>query len=259
MTYKNQNERQQFVSDIASLSASGGGDCAELAFKGMIDAFQFQPQLGSPMFVFTDAPAKDGTSNNKEILKNLANDFYTTINFFAKFDCGSGLDPGFVDIASYTSGQIFPLQADSEIEKFKDYVDDSLQDSVIIQEGKGKSSVHITLDGEIKLLLISMELKQANQAKNVKLVDPKGNQLTPVLSTTYTCIFKVRNPNPGTWELRCAFGVEVKTYSAKSAGNNTVDFTPYFLHSESETSPVLSVETPVKGKSFTAPLTRLLF
>ena len=247
MTYKNQNERKQFVSAIANLSANGGGDCPELAFKGMIDAFQIQPQLGSPMFVFTDAPAKDGASSNLETLKLLANAFYTTINFFLKTGCGA-LDQGFAKIASYTSGQIFPLQTDSAIEKFKDYVEDSLKDSVTIQEGEGEPSVYITVDGEVKLLLISMNIKQANKAHSIRLVDPKGNQSKPVLSTTYTCIFKVRNPDPGTWELRCPVGVDIKTYSAKSAGNNTVDFTLYFLHSENEISPVLSIEMPVKGE-----------
>ena len=250
LTYKSQSEREEFVSAIAALSADGGGDCPELAFKGMIDAFRFQPQLGSPMFVFTDATSKDANSSNIETLKALASYSYTTINFFIRNICGSGIDTGFAEIASYTSGQIFPLQTDSEIEKFKDYVEDSLKDSVIITEGRGGSGVQITLDGEITLLLITMELRQANTATNVRLVDPLGNQFLPTLTTTYTCIFKQKYPMPGTWQLKCPVGTEIKTYSAKSAGNNTIDFTPYFLHSENETSPVLSVDTPVTGNFY---------
>jgi len=254
LTYKSESERQQFVSSISSLTASGGGDCPELAFKGMIDALKFQPQLGSPMFVFTDASAKDRTQSNIEELKLLASNVYATINFFVKNECFSGTDPGFVEVASYTSGQIFPLQTDSEIEKFKDYVEDSLKDSVIIEEGKGGSSIYLTLDGEVTLLLISLELTQANQAQNVRLVDPYGQQYLPIISTTYSCIFKERYPIPGKWQLKCPHGVEAKAYTAKSAGNNTIDFTPYFLHSENETSPVLSVETPVKGENTTTML-----
>ena len=35
----------------------------------MIDAFKPEPQIGSPMFVFTDATPKDATASNIDLLK----------------------------------------------------------------------------------------------------------------------------------------------------------------------------------------------
>ena len=49
----------QFVKAIEDLSPSGGGDCPELAFRGITDALNEGPQSGSPLYVFTDATAKD--------------------------------------------------------------------------------------------------------------------------------------------------------------------------------------------------------
>ena len=246
-----EQERDDFVLAIRRLSARGGGDCPELAFTGILNALKQEPQLGSPMFVFTDASAKDSTAANINEVKKYAEYFSVTINFFMKNSCGSGIPAGFDEVASHTSGQIFPLKTDSEIQRFKDYVEDSLKDSVVIHEGKDGSDVFMTLDGEITTLLISLEVKQAGQAKFVKLVDPVGRPLLPILTTTYTCIFKQENPFPGTWHLKYPAGVDIKSYVAKSAGNNTVDFKPYFLHSESETAddsrPVLSVPHPVRG------------
>lgn len=69
ITYKSPDGREDFVSAIGNLNARGGGDCPELAFKGMIDAFRPEPQIGSPMFVFTDATPKDGTISNIDRLK----------------------------------------------------------------------------------------------------------------------------------------------------------------------------------------------
>jgi len=254
VTYKGPADREEFVSAIANLRATGGGDCPELALKGMLDAFTPEPQLGSPMFVFTDATPKDGTRSNIDKLKMYAKQFSATINFFIKPGCGSSIHSAFIEIASHTSGQIFPLQTDSEIEKFKDYVDDSLKDSVIIAEGKSGSDIFITIDGEITTLLISLEVKQANQAQYVKLVDPFGDILKPTIVTTYTCIFKQIRPMPGTWHMKYPAGIQIKSYSGKSVGNNTIDFAAYFLHEEVKGGPVLSVKSPKLGENSTTML-----
>ena len=70
------------MSDIEGLTAVGGGDCPELAFKGMLNAFDEGPKYGSPMFVFTDASAKDGTPSNIADLQGAALFGDVTITFF---------------------------------------------------------------------------------------------------------------------------------------------------------------------------------
>ena len=53
----------KFLQDIENLSANGG-DCPELTFTGILDAMRSEPEPGSPMYVFTDATAKDATDDN---------------------------------------------------------------------------------------------------------------------------------------------------------------------------------------------------
>ena len=107
VTYKSEKERADFVNAIGRLRAAGGGDCPELAFKGMMEALNAGPKYGSPMFVFTDASAKDDSAGNMAALKASAMSNSATINFFANLGgCkGRGIQ-SFKDIASYTSGNL---------------------------------------------------------------------------------------------------------------------------------------------------------
>ena len=69
----------------------GGGDCPELAFKGMLEAYKANPLSGSPMFVFTDASASDDTPENIAKLKAEAAQHDSVITFFTnQVMCGSG-------------------------------------------------------------------------------------------------------------------------------------------------------------------------
>ena len=55
----------------------------------MLEAFKANPRSGSPMFVFTDASAKDDTATNMEKLKAEAAQYDSAINFFTnQLGCG---------------------------------------------------------------------------------------------------------------------------------------------------------------------------
>ena len=102
--YKSEKQRAEVINAITNLPISGGGDCPELAFAGMLNAFNNGPQYSSPMFVFTDASAKDDSRSNIDALKAAASSYSSPITFFANPDgCGSGIN-SFKEIASYTSG-----------------------------------------------------------------------------------------------------------------------------------------------------------
>ena len=106
VTYRNKSERSSFVSDIEGLTASGGGDCPELAFKGMLEAFDEGPKYGSPMFVFTDASAKDGTPSNIADLQGAAVFGGVTITFFTNLHgCRSHGIEDYRNIARDTNGK----------------------------------------------------------------------------------------------------------------------------------------------------------
>ena len=66
--------RAAFEAAINNLRVKGGGDCEELTFHGIIDAItKGKPKHGSPMFVFTDAGAKDNEAGFKKGLFYLPN------------------------------------------------------------------------------------------------------------------------------------------------------------------------------------------
>ena len=95
------------MSDIDSLRAFGplNPDCPELAFTGMLNALKGGPAYVSPMFVFTDASAKDADSLNKEELKAMANAAKVTITFFTDLEgCTSGMKD-YEEIARETGGR----------------------------------------------------------------------------------------------------------------------------------------------------------
>ena len=82
LKYHDYGDGAGFVEAIQALPANGGGDCPELTFQAMIKALHETPRWGSPMYVFTDATAKDDTADNIDELEYLAGDFGVTINFF---------------------------------------------------------------------------------------------------------------------------------------------------------------------------------
>lgn len=89
LTYKNDSNKNEFITAMSLLNVFGGRDCPEMSFTGMLEAFKANPQLGSPMFVFTDASPKDDSPANMQKLKTEASQYSTAINFFTNQDgCG---------------------------------------------------------------------------------------------------------------------------------------------------------------------------
>ena len=201
------------------------------------------------MFVFTDAGAKDDTYRMRELVKSYASQYQATINFFTHSSlCHTGIAP-FREIASYTSGQIFPLQSDADITKFTDFVGNSLKDSTIIKEGRNNPDYYFVVDGEVNTLLLSLDAVQASAVTLAALIDPFGVTRSATQTTAYSRVYTIANPAAGQWHLRFPPSSGSNSFIAKSVGNNSIDFTPYFLHQEDEMkrTPVLSLSDPVKG------------
>lgn len=133
MVYKAENEGKDFLKSIDAIQPKGGGDCAEMAFAGILEALNAGPQYGSPLFVITDASAKDDTLTNVKTAKVIAQSTGVTINFFTKPNgCeNKGVD-SFRKLASFTSGQVFPLKSDAELRNLTSFVKESLDSTQII-------------------------------------------------------------------------------------------------------------------------------
>ena len=114
---------KDFKNSIQALSAHGGGDCPELAFHGIVDAMEKgNPKPESPMYVFTDATAKDASHPdpyNADNAVSLALDTWTSVHmFYGKSKCPKPqYDKNFQRLASETNGQELLFSSGAEIKK----------------------------------------------------------------------------------------------------------------------------------------------
>lgn len=103
----------QFVKAIEALSPSGGGDCPELAFRGITDALNEGPQSGSPLYVFTDATAKDDHQLDVAKVAAISQSASVYIFFTIGYCYKSSYKP-YQDLASETCGQMFEIPKHSK-------------------------------------------------------------------------------------------------------------------------------------------------
>ncbi|XP_057291700.1 hemicentin-1-like [Hydractinia symbiolongicarpus] len=263
VTYKSEKERAGFITAISNLRARGGGDCPELAIKGMLNALDQGPKYGSPMFVFTDATAKDDSAENLEALKSAADMNSATITFFTNLNgcTGSGKTgiDSYKDIASYTSGQIFPLKNEAELLKFKDYVASSLSRDTMIASGgtiksKSKRSVSpgqnkFSVDDGIAKLIVSIATSAQNTAQYVTLTDPAGKTVTALNTMSMIRIFQIDNPPSGVYSLVFPSGAGKYEYTAEAVSKDAIEFAHNFMYQENprKESPPFSLYNPITG------------
>ena len=122
---RDEGEGNLFVQDIAGLKANGGGDCKELAFQGIYNAMTEagDPEFNSPLFVFTDAPPKDGKDNEAlRKAKFTAQENKVSVTFFVARDCGT--DESYApyhELAECTGGYVFNLPNTDFIQQMTGY------------------------------------------------------------------------------------------------------------------------------------------
>ena len=82
VTYMDKSQKDEFVSLVKHVNVEDGGDCDEMAIDGTYEIYGNGIKMGSPIYVLTDAGAKDATDENLDALKEMALSFETPINFF---------------------------------------------------------------------------------------------------------------------------------------------------------------------------------
>ncbi len=120
---------QMFLSHINGIALHGGGtDCPELTNSGILTAAN-AASFGADVWVFTDATSKDRDKLNA--LTALAKSKGLKINFALTGSC-SPTDPGYIQLASDTGGQVVRVQP-SQIAQ--------LADAIIPAMGYGRGEV----------------------------------------------------------------------------------------------------------------------
>ena len=82
VTYMDKKEKYDFLDLVSKVVEAGGGDCDELAINGIRDIFASPLQYRSPIYVLTDAGAKDATEEHLDAVKEMIINYKTPINFF---------------------------------------------------------------------------------------------------------------------------------------------------------------------------------
>ena len=261
VTYRSSAQKNQFVTDIQKLRAHGGGDCPELTFKGILDAMAESPNYGSPMYVFTDATAKDYTEENLEEVLLFAEENGITINFFTTGLCRRSSYEPFEKMAKETCGQLFKLPNGNELRKLSGVTAGALAGATCLENGetgsttgkKKKRSLSrytytIPIDDSTEKIIISVTTERMNPT--ITLKDPRGNSLTSgKIYLSRGAIYEINHPRPGTWKLTVSRAGK-HSYQVKGSSKTNIDFEHFFvmIPSRGRTKRPIPISHPLLGK-----------
>ena len=260
VTRKEPSEKTQFVKAIGRLRPRGGGDCPELTFKGILKALEADPEYGSPLYVFTDASAKDHTTENMEEVLSMADVYGTTINFFTTGLCYRSSYEPFETLAKETCGQMFQFRNSGELRRATGLTARSLAGStclatggVVYSSGKKKRSVRgssysIPIDDSTEKIIVSVTTER--MGPRITLKDPRGSIIrSGKISLSRGAIYELNNPLPGTWRLTVSSAGK-HSYQIRGSSKTNVDFEHFFVmipNSEIRRKPI-PISHPLLGK-----------
>ena len=241
VTYNGYGEGNQFKNAIQALHADGGGDCPELTFKGILDAIAEGPRPGSPLYVFTDATAKDATDDNIREILEYAKNYDIAINFFTTGLCGQSSYGPFEKLARETCGLMLKLPSGDELRKFAGTTNAILKGSTCLNKGSGSGSkngrkrrsalgsntYNILVDDTTETIIITVSTER--MGPSIDLRDPMGTSVTSgKISLSKGAIYEIIDPRPGTWKLIVS-GTGKHTYLIKGTSKTNVDFGYFFV------------------------------
>ena len=248
------------MSAIRGLKPHAGGDCPELTFEGIRKAIDEGPSFGSPLYVFTDAAAKDYTAHRLTDLINIAKDNGITINFFTTGLCGHSSYEPFERLARETSGQMFNLPSSSELKKLAGFTAGALAGATSIATGKsgtssGKrkrsvrgSSYSIPVDDSTEKLIVSVTTER--RGPSITLKNPRGRVINSgKIYLSKGAIYEINSPLPGAWKLTVSRAGK-HTYQVKGSSKTNVDFEHFFvmIPTRGRSRKPIPISHPLLGK-----------
>lgn len=247
-----------FLAQVNALTASGGGDCPELAMQGLSDAIS-NADDGSTLFLFTDASAKDSALAGS--VAAAANQKQITINFGLFGSC-SPIDPGFIRVASETGGQIFFL-ARNEAGSLFSLVRPQVglpPDPILHSAGTlatGSRDFQFPIDSTLNTLTLA---GFAESLTKITLTRPDGSVVAPtdpganVTSVSTATIFNITSPQTGVWHAHIEGS---GSYSVAVLGKSTLALQSQLIRFQDFSFVTLTGRTahlgyfPIPGQPFT--------
>jgi len=248
--YKCPNQ-DSFMEALDTLTAHGGRDCPELTFNGIIDAIELgDPIVGSPMFVFTDAGAKEG-DDLKYTLDNalgLALKYMIPVNFFYSTEfgsCGSfDRHSSLVDLLDGTDGFGMQFNSSGEIQKMSGVMAAALDGTSTILEGRSsgdrgrrhsRSAIdkiyRIPVDNTVQTLIVTFVAWS-----NPNLVELRNPNELPQPRTENLAqggVWLLRSPTRGEWSFYVPAAVGTHTFKVQSGSRFNLEF-DFFFHLKKE-------------------------
>ncbi|XP_046850362.1 hemicentin-1-like isoform X2 [Xenia sp. Carnegie-2017] len=268
VSYYDETQEDKFLKAISSLKPRDGGDCLELTFAGMRNAIDHNPQDGSPLYVFTDAGAKDASNQNIMHLSAIAQDCECVVVFFYVENSGcstrSDITP-FHKVAKETNGHVFVLNNRKELEKLADFTSTLLGGTTDMasygnkkrkkrSSSKQSNTYTITVDDSVDTMVILITTDQAygnGSSWNVSLTSPTGS-LAGVTTNSLNQgrIHQISNPIVGIWNLGIQSTTDVNyDVSVKGVSTDNIDFEVYFVRTTSRRVGkfTISISSPILG------------
>lgn len=237
---------------LDQLTAKGGGDCPELTFNGVIDAIENgDPYVGSPMFVFTDAGAKDGErpKYTQENSIGLALQYMILVNFFYSTEsgrCGSFRNhDSLIDLMDSTGGFGLQFNSSGQISKMGGVVSAALDGTTTIDEGRSSlgevrslrsspprnSNIEkrytIPVDNTVESLIVTYFASA--RANLVELRSPKGVAQPRTENLSQGGLWMIESPTLGMWELFVPAAVGTHSFKVKATSRLNLEFDFFFL------------------------------
>jgi hypothetical protein len=213
-----------FLNAVNSLTASGGGDCPELPFSGLLDAINASDPQGA-FFLFTDASAKDDYLANDVI--EAANQKGIVIKFMLFGSC-SPIDPAYYQVAAATGGQAFVLNR-NEASNSAALIQSQLVPSpatLLTASGTltGQRTYSVPIDSTVTSVTFSVSIDTPGtitisrpSGAAVMGSDP-GVTLTSLSSGEFVA---VNGPAAGVWKVQISGS---GNFSVAAIGNSTLQF-----------------------------------
>lgn len=202
-------EGEIFVKAIEAIRESGGGDCAEKAFSGIIEALNAGVEANSPLYVFTDATAKD--EYKREMAKQAVMGKGASVYFFTTELCGKDSYEPFENLALESCGQMFELPEGSKdlyvakmLEITKGFLSAKSCDHSGMGGGgvfgrkkrSGGSEYKLPFDDIIEKVIVSVTTQNTNAT--IDLNNPLGDPVSSGKTTLVKgAIFEIDHPMPG--------------------------------------------------------------
>ncbi len=219
----------------------------------------FSPLPGSPLYVFTDASAKDATEDNFMEALSFARELGLTINFFTTGNlCGDPSFTSFEDLARETCGQMLRLPSSNDLKKLSTITGISLTGTTclcsggdISASGKKKRSAtkeyEIPLDDSIEKVIVTVTTQ--NTGPNIILKDPLDRVSSGKIPFARGALYEINSPMPGSWKLVIS-GAGKHTYLVKGSSKTNVDVDFFFvmIPSYGTNKKPIPISQPLLGK-----------